>query len=174
VLLAALLLLSAQPRKSSPPSRGFFKRGLGLALGLEVLGLVCVAALSLCLHFPTEWSFRAAPWQMALLTAGLGCMLLALLFSLGVTSLFTSAVMVSYQSPLHAPFARSKAQVADGLGGAVGLGLLLLADLGRWSPAATLLAPLAGAVAVHLFIAVFNCLHPHAAGRGVQLETLQW
>lgn len=173
-LFCAGIIWRVQPNASSRPSRGFFKHALTVALSLEVLSVVVVITLCLAFKPQQEWTFEASPVQMSLLVASLTIAFATLLFSFGTTVLFSSAVMTSCKSPLHAPFSRSKACMADAVGGAIGIGILLLADLGQWAPLSAIMVTLAITASVHLCIAIFDYVNPHAAGKGVQLQALAW
>ena len=168
---------SALVKGDEMPSPGFFKRSFGLSLLAEALSFIGLMILYMSFETNSEDDDiidSKTSLKYALLSCCLGLSFTSLLFSFGTTTLFTSAVMTSYKSPLHMPFSRSKAHVADAVGSVMGLLLLLIAHSNNVSPVAVSIIVLAITTFIHFSITLFNCCNPNAAGKGVNLDKLQW
>jgi hypothetical protein len=157
---------------------GFFRSSLTLVLTLEVFSLTVVIALaSICTttsltnprHHTLTNDIAAAVFVLFL-----GIAFGSLLFSLGVSNLFTSTVMVSHKSHFYSPLARSSAHLADALGAFLGIVFVLAWDASGLSSALALLTPFIVTCITHVIIAVMNAMYPRAAGHGVELGNIVW
>jgi hypothetical protein len=157
------------------PSSGSLVSAIGISLILQLVSTISLSIFQLVCsttpsHSTSSSSSNSA--SMGLLYFILILIVMSYFFTLHITNLFTSTIMVSFRSHLHSPLAKSRASFVDSLGTLVALSLVVLCrDLGVPN-SLVLVFPFVITCVIHLLLAIVMLLYP--SRRDFFLSEIVW